>query len=290
VLGAELLGRGAIGGFAVFAILDAQGAVHHRVSQRGGINALDLPPEWLQARHAAVISSGPDRPEPLVQFVPGVDQVALVTGHRSPHLPGRGGLAVNRLALDRIVAGASPQEAVDATLADNPESDVGLVALDIHGRLGWGNSERVLRRDDRGSCHRDNGEARIALLHNSIPAHLGLTESVADLAWTCLTGQPLATRLIYLHESVPIRAADRDRVHVRKDGAITAIDSADPLLPSANRRGWAIYLGTEVWQDGRRIGLVANELSIEIAQGQVCKPSAQPPIPVVMKAEIDAAS
>ena len=70
VLGAELLGRGAIGGFAVLAVVDAGGALHYRETQRGGITALDLPPDWQSARLAAAISSGPDRPEPLVQFLP----------------------------------------------------------------------------------------------------------------------------------------------------------------------------------------------------------------------------
>jgi hypothetical protein len=290
VLGAELLGRGAIGGFAVFAVLDEQGSVGHRVSQRGGINALELPESWLRARHAAVISSGPDRPEPLVQFLPGTDRMALVTGHRSPHLPGRGGVPVNRLVINRIAAGASPQEAVDATLEENPESDAGLIALDIHGRLGWGNTRRVLRREDKGSCHRDNGEARLALLHNSIPAYTALAESVADLAWNCLTGQAMPTRFLHLRESVPIRPSDRDRVHIRDNGDIVAIDSADPLLPSANRRGWAVYLGTEVWQGERLIGHAASELSIEIAQGRVFKSPTEPPAAVVMQAEHQAGS
>ncbi|MPT29156.1 MAG: hypothetical protein E2602_20150, partial [Achromobacter sp.] len=69
-LGAELLGHGAIGGFAVFAVLDEAGRVHHAACQRGGVTTLDLPPAWLRARHAALIESGPDRPEPLAQFLP----------------------------------------------------------------------------------------------------------------------------------------------------------------------------------------------------------------------------
>ena len=73
VLGAELLGRGAIGGFVVFAVLDEQGRLQYRTTQRGGVTALDLPASWRDARVAAVISSGPDRPEPLTQFLAGAD-------------------------------------------------------------------------------------------------------------------------------------------------------------------------------------------------------------------------
>ncbi|WP_437340728.1 DUF6963 family protein, partial [Achromobacter deleyi] len=45
-LAAELLGHGAIGGFAVFAVLDDDGRVQHATVQRGGVTALDLPPAW----------------------------------------------------------------------------------------------------------------------------------------------------------------------------------------------------------------------------------------------------
>src|SRR6218665_1545674 len=100
VLGAELLGRGAIGGFAVLALLSGDGQLHHCMTQRGGASCLDMPdpslpppgmpqrggascrdmPDaWLAAPTAAAISSGPDRPEPLVQFLPGAAGIGLVT-------------------------------------------------------------------------------------------------------------------------------------------------------------------------------------------------------------------
>lgn len=284
VLGAELLGRGAIGGFAVFAVLDEQGRVAHRTTQRGGITALALPDAWLEARYAAAISSGPDRPEPLEQFLPGISGVGLVTGHRLPNLPGDDGIAVNQAVLARIAQGDSPQQAVDAILGANPEADVGLIALDGDGRLGWGDSARVKGRADRGSGHRQGGGARIALLHNSIHSQDCLAESLIDLAWTQLTGELTATRFAYARGSIPIRASDRDRVHITGDGTIVAIDSANPLLPSAHRpRATAIYLGSEIWQDGRRLGHAVTELIAEVAQGRVCEPKAASSVTVVMK-------
>ena len=81
VLGAELLGRGAIGGFVVFAVLDEQGRLQYRTTQRGGVTALDLPASWRDARVAAVISSGPDRPEP--DAIPGRRR-RPGPGHRPP--------------------------------------------------------------------------------------------------------------------------------------------------------------------------------------------------------------
>ena len=283
VLGAELLGHGAIGGFAVFAVMNEEGAVNYRVTQRGGITALALPEEWLHARRAAVISSGPDRPEPLVQFLPSISGAGMVTGHRSPHLPGQDGIAVNKAVLARMVAGDSPQQAVDAVLAANPEADAGMIAMDINGQMGWGDSARVTRRGDQGRCHRHNDAARIVILHNSIDSQISLAESLADLAWICMTGERSPTRFLYLRESIPIRASDRDRIHIGPDGVIHAIDSADPLIPTAQRACWAIYRGGEVWQDDQQVGHVVAELKIDIAQGQVCKSLGGSPVPVVMK-------
>src|SRR5690606_102359 len=63
VRAAELLGRGAIGGFAVFSVMLDDGKVHHCTTQTGGVTQLTIPDEWLLATRAAAISSGPHRPE-----------------------------------------------------------------------------------------------------------------------------------------------------------------------------------------------------------------------------------
>lgn len=283
VLAAELLGRGAIGGFGVFAILDGDGELRYRVTQNGGITALALPDEWLDARFAAVISSGPNRPEPLAQFLPGKKGVGLVTGHRLPNLPGLGGVPLNQAALAGMAAGNAPQQAVENVLAANPEADAGLIAMDAQGRLGWGNTARVARRADRGEAFRDNGDARLAVLHNSIHAQSALSDDVADLAWSQLTGQQTSLRFLYLREPVPVRAAGHDRVHVTAEGVITAIDSANPELPHSRRRGTVVYLGSEVWLDGRRMGHAATELVAEMADGKAARPPGAPVIPIVMK-------
>ncbi|MCD0502879.1 DUF6963 family protein, partial [Bordetella petrii] len=132
LLGAELLGRGAIGGFAVYAVLDQDGVLHHCQTQRGGVGQLDMPSAWLDARVAAAISSGPDRPEPLAQFLPGANGVGLVTGHRLPNRAGRDGVPLNQAVLARLARGQEPRQAVDAVMTANPEVD------DQRGRPGPG--------------------------------------------------------------------------------------------------------------------------------------------------------
>jgi len=297
VLGAELLGRGAIGGFAVYGMLDEQHRVTHRVTQRGGVTSLNLPESWLKAQCAAAISSGPDRPEPLEQFLPGIDGVGLVTGHRLPNSPDGNGVPVNQAVLAHIAAGNSPQGAVDAVLDANPGIDAGLIALAADGRLGFGDVRRVRTRADYGRCSRDNGRSRIALVHNSIYSHVPLAEILVDLAWSCLTGGPTAARFLYVRKALPIRASDRDRIHVTEKGEIVAVDSANPSLPFANRRTTAIYLGSQVWQDGRHVGEVLTELITEVVNGVVRRPNAEGASLIIMRnfqhspesADVDAA-
>ncbi|MDH2054631.1 DUF6963 family protein [Achromobacter marplatensis] len=268
-LAAEAMGHGAIGGFAVFAVMDDAGRVRHRWCQRGGVTALNLPPDWLQAPRAALIESGPDRPEPLVQFLPGADGVGLVTGHRLPNRPGTDGIALNQAALGLMAAGAPPGDAVGQVLQAHPEIDAGLIALSAAGELAWGNTRRVARRPDQGLAHRDNGLCRVAVLHNSIHPCPPLADAMADLAWYALTGESAPYRALTLGVPVAITAAARDRVLVDAQGRILAIEQADPSLPSAPRRANAIYLGSEVWQDGRHIGHTVSELTADMADGRV---------------------
>ncbi|MGE4436943.1 DUF6963 family protein [Achromobacter sp.] len=268
-LGAELLGHGAIGGFAVFAVLDEAGRVHHAACQRGGVTTLDLPPAWLRARHAALIESGPDRPEPLAQFLPGADGVGLVTGHRLPNRPGADGVPLNQAVLRRLAAGEPAQVAVAEVLHAHPEVDAGLIALSASGQLACGNSARVARRPDQGQAGRDDGASRLALLHNSIFPCPPLAEAMADLAWQVLTGGVGAYRALSLRAPVAITAGPRDRVRVDDRLRVTAIEQADPSLPATRRRANAIYLGSEVWQDGRHIGHTVSELVVDMADGRV---------------------
>src|SRR6218665_2556670 len=226
VLGAELLGRGAIGGFAVLALLSGAGQLHHCMTQRGGASCLEMPDAWLAAPARAAFWGAPAGPEPLVQFLPGAAGIGLVTGHRHPSRPGRDGAALNAAVLALLGQGAAPQPAVASVLAANAEADAGLIAIDAQGVLGWGNSERVLRRSDLGQFQRDDGSARVAILHNSIFSCAPLADRVGALAWAQLTGLAGPIGWVRLAAAVPRRIAHRDRVHIDPSGAITAIDSA----------------------------------------------------------------
>ncbi len=271
VLAAELLGRGAIGGFAVFAILDTDGKVHHRWTQDGGVGTLDIPPSWHDAGIAACISSGPNRPEPLIQFLPGADGCGLVTGHRLPHAPNAGDAPINQAVLARLNAGEAPQAAIDAEFAQSPEIDAGLIAITADGRLGWANSARVQRRSDLGLAHRSAADCGFALLHNSIFVADGPCQNLADalsgIAWQALTGTPAPHSFLKLDRPIAFRLAERDRILVSETGDIIGLETANPALLTADRIGTAGYLSAEVWQGERRIGIAATELFARMAGG-----------------------
>ncbi|MFJ1301926.1 DUF6963 family protein [Pseudomonadota bacterium AL_CKDN230030165-1A_HGKHYDSX7] len=269
VLAAELLGRGAIGGFAVFAVLLPDGRLEYRTTQREGITSLALPPAWREAELAAVISSGPDRPEPLTQFVAGEAGAGLVTGHRLPHLTGGDGVPLNRSVLQRMAHGDVPQAAVDAVLGAHAEWDVGLVALDVRGNIGLANSARVARRDDLGHFIRQSNGTSVALLHNSIYARGALAEQLGEVAWSTLTGVPSVLRFVTLARPTPLATATRDRVDIDALGCITGIATANARLARLDRRCTVIYLGTEVWCEGEMVGRATTELYVEARNGVV---------------------
>ncbi|MCR4266541.1 hypothetical protein [Nitratireductor sp. ZSWI3] len=270
VLGAELLGRGAIGGFAVFAVLDPDGTPRYRTTQDGGISALEIPSAWLDAERAAVISSGPDRPEPLTQFLvagPG----GLVTGHRLPNSRTAGGMPVNEAVSALLERGEPPQQAVDAALAADPEIDAGIIAMTADGRIGFANAARVKRRTDLGQARREGAGCGFALLHNSIFVADGECRTLADilgpLVWQELTGTPAGHAILRLDTPIRIEAAERDRLHIDADGRIVGLESADPRMLSAERVGAVGYLSAEVWQGGRRVGSAVTELIARLAGG-----------------------
>ena len=271
VVAAELLGHGEIGGFAVFAVIDAQGQVQQRCVQQGGITALDLPPNWLAASHAAVITSGPHRPEPLTQFLPGRHGVGLVSGHRLPNRPdGRSGQPLNIGVLDALAAGMHPQAAVDALLQANPQADAGLIAINTQGEIGCANSARVAQRPDARQAHWSHAQAGFALLHNAIYAGTDLAASLASLLRTALQPQAAHTashQLLHLAQPVPVTVGPADCVHVDAQWRVLRVESADPFMAQAAQSITLLPLAMPVRHNGQLLGHMATELFAQVAQG-----------------------
>ena len=182
--GIEAIAEGAIGGFVSVAALTRDGRIARAEIQRGGAQALlraPLPPGLAEAARAVLMSSGPDRPEPLAQFTPAWPAVGLVTGHRFPNAWGVDGTPVSLAALQRLEQDGDPQRAVDETLALNPHADAGLILLSAAGEVGIANARLVRRHGDLGQAVRRTEEHVIAVIHNSIRPHGLLAELTIDL-------------------------------------------------------------------------------------------------------------
>lgn len=194
----EGFATGAVGGFLSFAALDAEGRLRRAAVQRGGARALlasgTLARAALAAPRAVLMSSGPDRPEPLAQFTPAREGVGLVTGHRFPNGLGRDGRPLGEAALEALAAGADPDASVRRVLDANPDADAGLIVLAADGRLALADSAYVARFPDRGA-HREGGTSgSVAVLHNAIRPRRSLAPLIGEL---------VRERLVEAHPPMP---------------------------------------------------------------------------------------
>ncbi|MEG0922497.1 MAG: hypothetical protein RSD57_10765 [Comamonas sp.] len=277
VVAAELLGHGEIGGFVVFSVIDTAGHIQQCSVQQGGITALNLPADWLAASQAAVITSGPQRPEPLTQFLPGRHGAGLVTGHRLPNRPDmHTGWPLNTSALGLMAAGMHPQAAVDELLKANPQADAGLIAINPQGQIGCANSARVAQRPDAGQARWHDAQAGFALLHNAIYAGDDLAACLGSMLRAALQPNAANTashQLLALTSEATVEIAASDAVHVDAQWHVQRVASADPFMAQATQNITLLPLATPVLHNGRLVGHMATELFAEVAYG-IARPSA----------------
>ncbi|AVO37971.1 DUF6963 family protein [Pukyongiella litopenaei] len=271
MLAAEILGRGAIGGFAVFSVLDGRGRHRQVCCQDGGVASLALDAGFLAARCAAVISSGPNRPEPLGQFLSGAAGIGLVSGHRLPNRVSAAGDPVNRDALARMAAGLPAAEAVAAVARENPEQDFGLVAVSASGGIGLANTERVAGRADLGADLRRGDGFGHALLFNSIHAIPGLPLAgmIGDIIGAALAGTAPAHRIGQLAGPAAIETGNEDRIELGPGDRVLFVVSADPAVTEDGARNTVIYSRCPVWRGGRRLGHAISEVSAPVRGGRI---------------------
>jgi len=276
----ERVASGAIGGFAAFAALAGDGTLHRAETQRGGSRTLFTygettgvmpPPPVAAASMAAVMSSGPDRPAPLAQFVPAESGVGLVTGHRLPNAAGVSGQAVNLDVLQQLRGGASARVAVDTVLDANPQADAGLIAIDQEGRIHAGNSLRVARRPDLGHARRESarGGAVIEVLHNAIQPRHSLAALAAEIAMSIMAPPPPGAGNVVVRAGTQLAAGETHRIHVDSSGVVLRIETPDHRLLTGRHNCAAVYLGTAVVQEGRIIGYTLYEPNTVVDDGRL---------------------
>lgn len=283
---AERIGTGAIGGYAVFAALAGDGTVHRAETQRGGTRTLftsgehtgvEPPPEIATARYAAVMSSGPDRPAPLAQFLPAAAGIGLVTGHRLPNGAGPDGRAYNAAVLAALGEGLDADAALRRVLERAPDADAGMIALGPRAGIGLLNSARVARRPDLGSAVLEGPRGTaIAILHNAIwPARtLAPLLAEAGLEMMAKARQPLGTILVLA--GTPVVAGPEDRVLVDAGGLAFRIETTDGRIATGRHNCAAIYIGALVVRGDAVVGATSEEPNVVVEDGRVVSLSGQP--------------
>ena len=286
----EKVGSGCIGGFVSFAAIGEDGSLVRAVTQRGGTSTLfidgdqigaDPPSAIATAPIAALMSSGPDRPEPLAQFVAGDAYTGLVTGHRFAHQPGGSGIPFNRDALQRMQSGMDVKSAVEAVIAENATADVGLIAIDLRGRVHARNSKRVDARPDLGAEERKSGDdVVVSILHNAIHPAAGIAALAADVAMEIMLPARAPDFWIQATTGTPVVLAESDSVEVNADLQVVKVRTTDASLLRGRQDGAAIYIGSEVRRNGEIIGYTTTEPYVVLADGVVESLSGQPELKV----------
>lgn len=280
----ERIARGAIGGFVSFAAITADGRLVRFETQRGGTTTLFVdgertgvdPPSWVaQAPVAALMSSGPDRPEPLSQFVAGDAGAGLVTGHRLPNRSGSAGMPVNQQVLQYLVDGHAPQAAVNAVLDASPQADAGLIAVDLQGCLYARNSARVATRPDLGGVRRETDDAVVEVLHNAIHPVAAVAHLAAELALDIMQPRFNPDAWLAIHAGIPVEAGKQAAVLVDADLQAVRVVTTDPDLLLNVQGGSALYIGAAVLRDGQRIGTLIEESYVLLEDGIIRSLSGQ---------------
>lgn len=277
---AEKVATGSIGGYAAFAAIGIDGKVHRAETQRGGTRTLFVagettgvspPPVVVEANIAGVMSSGPDRPPPLSQYVPAEAGVGLVTGHRLPNAAGITGRPFNLEVLDRLRRGLSARAAVDEVVHADPEADAGVIAVDRLGRVFGRNTERVNRRPDLGHARREDAQsgAVIEVLHNALLPSGSIAALAADIGLAVMAPDGTPDGEIIVRAHVPLAAGGLNRVLVDRKREAVRIETTDERILDGRHNCAAIYLDSLVMHEDEVLGRTTFEPNVVVEDGRI---------------------
>lgn len=268
----ETLGRGALGGFVSLATIDEHGIVNYYTCQKNGAQGLFLdnciPASVAQAKFAVLMSSGPNRPEPLQTFTPGLSGIGLITGHRMPNTLDENGTMMNERVLELIKDGLAPQHALGAVLEENPNADVGFLMLSIEHGLYAANNDCVTKRLDQGLIIRQDKERKFGtgVIHNAIEPHKAIAHLAVEVAIDYMFPNDLADQKILFCEGTPLKIAESVSVVVDAECVVREIHVTNTNYVSGTAH---IGLGFEVpvFKSGHQIGRMKYEPFMEVVDG-----------------------
>lgn len=276
----EKIATGSIGGYAALAVLDSMGRVLRTQTQRGGTRTLFVdgettgvmpPDDFAEARFAAIMSSGPDRPEPLSQYVAAAEGVGLVTGHRFSNATGAAGLPLNLEILEAMRAGLSAQQAVEKVIAANSQADAGIIAADYRGTVHASNTSRVAARADIGHARREDAGtgAVVEVLHNAIFPSNSIAALAAEIAMDVMVPRPRSAGKILVKVGTPIVEGPVNRVLVDNDWTANLLEVTDPRILSGRHNCAAVYLNTQIVRDARIVAYTIVEPNGVVDKGRI---------------------
>lgn len=283
----ERVGHGAVGGFATFAAIAEDGRTMKSATQRGGTATLftdgettgvEPPDAFASARVAGVISSGPDRPAPLEQFIPVDPAVGLVTGHRIPPTTGAKGKPMNGELLSLLQAGTPAETALASVIGAAPEADCGLIAVTIDGTIACANTERVMRRPDVGLAIRrdDAGGIGVAVLYNAIRPRQVLADLAAAIALDVMRADTEVAGDVTLVAGTELKMGPENAVFCDAERRSVLVTTTDPAVGERGELGAAVYLQSKVYVSDTLVGETTFEPITTIENGRLTTFSGKP--------------
>ena len=286
---AEAVGRGALHGFVSLVAIGTDGRLFRADIQDGGSAALlagsrlagsrlagsrlagsSLADEIVNATRAGLMSSGPNRPEPLSQFTPADPAIGLVTGHRFPNAPGTGGRPLNLEILELLRQGYEPAAALSQVIAANPQADAGFIALSGSGRLHAGNTPYLSGFGDAGQAvgYAPDGTAGVAVLHNAIRPHRALAGLVVEVALAVMHREPGTEAAILMKAGLPLIVGGDNAIEVDDACEARWITIRDPRHLSGI---WSLGLGyhTPIRRGGQNLGYALYEPYLRAEDGKI---------------------
>lgn len=218
-----------------------------------------------------MISSGPDRRGDLEKVIPIDISVGLVTGHRTPSTIGNSGKPMNADALARMKTAIAPADVVRAVTSESPETDCGLICVDVAGTVGVANTDRVLRRLDVASVLRRDDEtgAAVGVLQNAIRPHGAVAELAAAIAIETMTADLAPRGFVTICAGTPLDLGPENAVFCNPSGTVVRVTTTDPCLKIPGSRVEGVYSGSEVWLGDRLVGRTNVEPITKIENGHL---------------------
>ena len=270
----ENVALGSIGGFVSLVVLTKGKQPQFYQIQNGGVSALFatngnkiLPDSLVESDRAALISSGPNRPEPLNRFLAWDDAGNLVSGHRFPHTYSASGFPLNQVALNLIQNNGCAENQLKDLMKQNDHLDAGLVAMDVAGTLFQGDTARVRARGDTASAAVQTDDYAFSITLNSIrPANL----IALMLAEKLKHSMSADTRpVLSIDTDAKICAADTKAVIINDLSNVIAINTPEQCWFTGSTEGALMETGTHIIKNGICVGRMQDEPYVIANNGQL---------------------